>query len=209
MAFDLQEQEQIDSMKAFWHQYGKWLAALFAALVLAYLGYKGWGMYQKDQVRDAAQSYAELEKKIIAGDLDGVRKATASIETTYGKTPYGARAALLAARLGFDRNDTAFARAQLSWAAEHASEPGIKAVALLRLAGLELDQKNFPAALAALAREHDAAFDAEFLDMKGDVQLAKGDKPAARDAYKSAVAKLPGDSPSRQFIQTKLEALGG
>ena len=85
----------------------------------------------------------------------------------------------------------------------------MSAIARLRLASLLLDQKTYDAAIAELNKEHPAGFDALFLDLKGDVLVAKGDAAAARDAYKSALAKLVGDSPNRQFIQTKLDALGG
>ncbi len=209
MAFDLEEQEQIDSMKAFWNHTGKWIAVVVAGLALGYVGYKAWTLHEQSLAREAAVAYSALEKKAIAGDLAGLRKDVTAIETDYVKTSYASRAALLVARVANDKGDTAFARTQLSWVVEHSTEPGLKSVALLRLAAIELDQKNYPAALTALGREHDAAFDAEFLDLKGDVQFAKGDTAAARDSYKSAVAKLSGDSPSRPFIQTKLEALGG
>lgn len=51
MAFDLQEQEQIDSIKAFWQQWGKLIAGVLAASAIAYLGFKGYRYYQEDQAQ--------------------------------------------------------------------------------------------------------------------------------------------------------------
>lgn len=85
----------------------------------------------------------------------------------------------------------------------------LQAIARLRLASLLLDQKKFDGAIGELNQAHPAAFDAEFLELKGDVFVAKGDSNGARDAYKAALAKMQGESPNRQLVQTKLDALGG
>jgi len=209
MAFDLQEQEQIDSLKIFWNQWGKWIAALVIGLALGYLGYKGYGLYQAKQVEAAAQIYSDVETAVQSQDLAKVKTVTAHIETDYAATPFAPRAAFMAAKVGFDKNDTAYAKTQLTWASEHAKEPPLVALAQLRLASVLLDEKQYDAALAQLNRAHDAAFDALYFDAKGDVFSIKGDKGGARDAYKAALAKLAGDAPSSQYIQTKLDALGG
>lgn len=209
MAFDLQEQEQIDSLKAFWNQWGKWVAAAVAGLALGYLGYKAYNLYQARQIEASAALYVSVEQAARSQDLAAAKRAAQGIEAEYPASPYAARAAFLAARTAFDKNDLDFARAQLTWAATHAKEPALVALAQLRLASVLLDQKQYDAAIAQLNRAHDASFDALYYDAKGDVFTLKGDKGAARDAYKAALAKMAGDSPSHQYVQTKLDALGG
>ena len=39
MAYDVQEQQELDNIKHFWHRGGKWLLAFLLVLALAYLGY--------------------------------------------------------------------------------------------------------------------------------------------------------------------------
>lgn len=209
MAFDLQEQEQIDSLKIFWNQWGKWIAAAVAGLALGYLGYKAYGLYQAKQIEAAASVYSNVETAMQGQDLARMKTEVAHIEADYAATPFAPRAAFLAAKVGFDKNDLKYAKAQLGWAAEHAKEAPLVALAQLRLASVLMDEKNYDAAIAQLNRAHDAAFDALYFDAKGDVFTLKGNKDGARDAFKAALAKLAGDAPSRQYIQTKLDALGG
>ncbi|TDR77773.1 YfgM family protein [Paludibacterium purpuratum] len=209
MAFDLQEQEQIDSLKAHWNQWGKWLVTGVGCLAIGYLGYKAYAMYQARQVEASAAVFVSLEQAMGAQDLAKVKQGAASIEADYSTSPYAVRAAFLAAKAGFDKNDLTYAREQLSWAATHAKETALVSLAQLRLASVLMDQKQYDAAVAQLNLAHDPAFDALYFDAKGDVFSLKGDKGAARDAYKAALAKLGNDASNREYVQTKLDALGG
>jgi len=209
MAFDLQEQEQIDSLKIFWNQWGKWIAAGVLALAVGFLAYKAYLLYQAKQVDAASVIYSSVEQAAAGQDLAQVKAQTASIEKDYATTPYAPRAAFLAAKLGFDKNETDYVKAQLSWVVANAKEPSLIALAQLRMAAVALDQKQYDVAIAQLTAAHDAAFDALFFDAKGDAFSLKGDKDGARDAYQAALAKLAADAPNRQYVQTKLDALGG
>lgn len=208
MAFDLEEQEQLDALKAFWSRWGKWLAGALGLAVAAYVGYQGWQYYQKQQSLAAAAVFEQFEATLAKGDLKAVKGAQARLAEAYPNSAYASRASLLAARVAFDKGDLVYAKQQLSWVAEHSDEDALKALSRLRLAAVLLDEKRYDAAIAELDREHPASFDALFLDLKGDVLAARGDARAARDAYKAALGKLVGESPNRQFIQTKLDALG-
>lgn len=209
MAYDLQEQEQIDSMKAFWQQWGKLISGVVLALSVGYVGYKAYGYYQAGQEAKAAVVFDDAQQSAQAQDVAKVKAAASLLQTDYAATSYAADAALLAAKVAFEKNDLATAQSQLSWIVQNVKDESAVAVAHLRLATILLDQQHYDAAIAELGQAHPSAFDALFLDQMGDVRAAKGDKPAARDAYKAALAKLVGDSPNRQFIQTKLDALGG
>ncbi|OWY37767.1 hypothetical protein CEK28_15180 [Xenophilus sp. AP218F] len=208
MAFDLQEQEQIDSMKAFWQQWGKLIGGVVLAASLGYLGFKGYHLYQQSQAEKAALAYENVENAIVAKDVAKLKSAALALQSDYAGTAYASRSALVLAKAAFDKGDAALAKSQLEWITQHSKDESVVAIARLRLASLQLDQKAYDAAVAELNKEHPAAFDALYLELKGDVFVAKGDSGAARDAYKAALAKLVGDSPNRQLIQTKLDALG-
>jgi predicted negative regulator of RcsB-dependent stress response len=51
------------------------------------------------------------------------------------------------------------------------------------------------------------AFAPLFDQMRGDIELAQGDRSAARAAYEKAFAATPQDRPSRQLLQRKLDDL--
>ncbi|MFC3625734.1 YfgM family protein [Vogesella amnigena] len=208
MAYDLQEQEQIDTLKAFWSQWGKLIGGAVLAVSLGFIGFKGWQYYQRSQAEAAAVIYSQLETQLQGGKLGEVKSTVALLQRDYPSAILAANGALLAAKLAFEQNDLGFARAQLKWVLAQQGDEALMAVARLRLATVLLDEKQYDAALAELDSPHPAAFDSLFLDLKGDVLVARGDNNGARESYKAALAKAAPDAPARDFIQTKLDSVG-
>ena len=106
-------------------------------------------------------------------------------------------AALLYAKMLFDSGDRDGAKAQCTWAVEHAKEDELKAIARFRLAQVQVDEKQYDAALATLDAKHPDAFDGVFADLRGDALAAAGRVADARTAYETALAKLDPKSPYR------------
>lgn len=207
-AFDLQEQEQIDALRAFWQQWGRSLTVVLAAVLVGYLGWMGWKSYQLHQTEAAATLYAQFDTVLTQSDLSALEKAATPLKSAYPHSSYAARASLVLARLAFEKNNLALARSELTFVAENTKDTSLLSMARLRLAAISLDEKKYDAALAELAKEHDAVFAAEFLDLKGDILHAKGQIKPARDAYREALASLSPTAPIYPLIQIKLDALG-
>lgn len=91
--------------------------------------------------------------------------------------------------------------------ADKAGEDEYRAIARLRLAGVQLDAKQYDAALKTL----DAATAKEFAglvaDRRGDVLLAQGKKDEARKAYQTAWAAMDPKIDYRRLVEAKLTAL--
>jgi hypothetical protein len=60
MAYDLEEQEQLDEFKAWWKQHGTLISRVFIALLLAYAAYQAWHYYQNKQSVAGSSLYQEL-----------------------------------------------------------------------------------------------------------------------------------------------------
>ncbi|AZN36025.1 YfgM family protein [Iodobacter ciconiae] len=208
MAFDLQEQEQIAEFKAWWESWGKFIAMGLIAVLVAYLGWKGWSAYLTSQSAKAGVLYAELDKRAEAKDVVKMKPAVEQLKKNYAGSAYAPRAALLLAKASVEASDVPAAMAQLQWVVANAKEAGLRDVARLRLAAVQLDQKKFDDALSTLKSNEETSFAGLFFEAKGDVLLIKGDKAAARESYKQAVVKLPKDAPNVKFVEVKLEALG-
>ncbi|QDQ28198.1 tetratricopeptide repeat protein [Chitinimonas arctica] len=207
-AFDLQEQEQIAELKAWWAQWGKLVMAVIAAIVIGYLGSMGWKLWQKSQAGGAADAYAAVEKAFDAKDPLKTRAAADAMAADYASHALSARAMLLAAKAAHDGKDLAKARTALEWVAGNAKEEAIIDIARLRLSAVLLDQKQYDAALKAVDAPQAEGFAALFAEARGDALTLKGDAPAAKLAYQAALAKLGKEAPSRTLIETKLSALG-
>jgi predicted negative regulator of RcsB-dependent stress response len=208
MAYDLQEQEQLEELKSWWKENGKTVILAALACALSVAGYQGWRHYRYSQSVAAATLYAQLDQADRAGDRGKVRDLATQIAGKYGSTPYGAFGAMTAARASFESGDLADAKARLGWVVENATEDAVKDVARLRLAGVLLDEKNYAEALKALDTRPSDAMAGLYADLKGDILLAQGNRVEARNAYQLALDKSEGGSPYRATIQLKLDALG-
>lgn len=74
--YDLEEQEQIDTLKTWWKMYGNLVTSLLTVAALAVLGWQAWNWYQNKQAVEAAGVFAALEQAVAAGDAQRI-KATA------------------------------------------------------------------------------------------------------------------------------------
>lgn len=208
MALDLEEQEQIAALKAWWKDYGNLVVAGAAACALSLAGWQGWRYYQSSQAIGAATVYEQLERAERAGDRKKVRDIAAQITGKYGSTPYGAFAALSAARASFDTGDLAGAKSQLQWVIDNVKEDEIRDVARLRLAGVLLDEKNAAEALKLVEVKPVESMTGLYADFKGDILLAQGKRAEARNAYQLALDRSEAGSPYRATLQLKLDSLG-
>jgi len=207
-ALDLQEQEQIDALKAWWKENGTRLLGLLLAVAVVFAGWRGWQYYQHQQSGEAATLYAGFIKQLESGDVKRVNDAAAAVMNNYPSTAYATRAALLAAQINEHGIDVARAKTQLQWAIDHAVESGLKEVARLRLAAVLLDEKNYDGALNLLETKHPASFDGLYADLKGDTLSAQGKVAEAKAAYQMAYDKTDAKSTYRNLIQMKMDALG-
>ena len=206
--YDLEEQEQIDTLKTWWKMYGNLVTGLVMAASLAVVGWQGWNWYQGGQSAKAAAIYGVLEQAAAAGDAQKVKAAAGELAEKFGRTAYASLGAMVAAKQSFDAGDLKTAKTQLIWVAENGKNE-VRDLARLRLAAVQLDEQAYDEALKPLEAAHAAAFDARFLELKGDVLTAQGKKAEARTAYKSALEKMA-DKPSasRELLQQKLDSLG-
>lgn len=207
--YDLEEQEKVDALKAWWKQNGRTVIVAVAVGVAVAGGIQGWRHYQKTQASNAAALYQGLQDAAMARDVKKVRDAAGRLMEKYAGTAYGARAALIAASANAQSGDAKSAKAQLQWVVDHAKESELQTVARLRLAGLFLGEKQYDDALQQLDAKHEAAFDGLYLDLRGDVLAAQGKNDDARKAYRGALEKLDQKGDYRNLVQMKLDALGG
>lgn len=207
MAYDLEEQEQLDELKAWWKQYGNMVMGVATVALLVYAAVQGWKIYQHKQSVEASTQYDALIQ-LDPKDVKGIRSVAAQLMDKYAGTPYAARAALLAAKANYAANDAKSAKAQIEWVMGHAKEDAMRSIAQLQLAALQFEEKQYDAALKTLSEKHDVGFDGLFADLKGDILAAQDKKTESRAAYAEALTHLDAESRYRHYTELKLDALG-
>ena len=207
--YDLDEQERLDELKAWWKRWGSLVLIGLAVAAAAVGGWRWWQNSVMTKNLEAATVYEQLTQAVEVNDGKAARESGAVLIDRYQATPYAPRAALLLAKLSAADKDLKSAQSQLEWAVANSKEPAVRDLARLRLAGVLLDQKQLEAALKTLSASHSDAFAFRFQDLRGDVLLAQGKPAEARAAYQAAFGKLEAGHPYRNIVELKLDALGG
>jgi predicted negative regulator of RcsB-dependent stress response len=206
--YDLEEQEKLDDLKAWWQRWGNTITIVAIAACVAIAAIQGWRWWTGKQSEEASALFGALSQAVRANDLPKAKDTTAQLEDKFARTGYAPRAALVLAKLLFDSGDTAGARAQIQWVIDRADETELKEVARYRLAEILLNDKQYDEALKVLDAKHGEPFAGLYADLRGDALSAAGRTAEARTAYQAALAKLDAKSPYKQYVQVKLDALG-
>jgi predicted negative regulator of RcsB-dependent stress response len=205
---DLDEQEQLDSLKHFWKQYGNLITWTLILALGGYAAFNGWNWYQRDRSAKAGVLYDELDRAAQAGDADKAGRVFNDMKERYGSTVFTAQAGLLAARTQIGKNQPDAALAALEWVALNASESEYRLIARLRQAGVLLEQNKPEEALKLLPVDAPKPFAALVADRRGDVLLVQGKTDEARAAFQSAYDAMDDTLDYRRLVEAKLSSLG-
>lgn len=216
MPLDLEEQEQLDQLKAFWQKYRNLITGLVTVALFAYAAYSGYQWWRNSQAALASQLYETMISAINKGDKDQTLLAADDLQKQFARTPYAAMSSLVAAKIASDAGDSAKAMDYLRWVANNASDDGYLALAKLRLAGqlIELGtEKDFAQADAILKEKPISGFEALWLERRGDWYLAQQKTTEARASYEAAWKQLNQakefPEEARRLLKVKLDAVGG
>ena len=208
-AYDLEEQEKIDDLKAWWNQYGNTITVGIVIACVVIGGVQGYRWWANKRAAEASVLYQAVSEGARANDPAKAKDAVTQLEDKFAGTAYAPRAAFLYAKALFDAGDKNGAKAQLTWVIENASEEELKAIARYRLAEIQLDEKQYDEALKTLDAKRPASFNGLYADLRGDALAAAGRTAEARAAYQEALSALDAKSQYRQYVQVKLDAMGG
>ena len=190
--YDLEEQEQLAQLKAWWQTYGNMISTAALILALAALAYNTFNWFQNKNAAEAAAIYQQFNAALTAKDSARVASLAGELIDKYPSQSYATLAAMEAGAFSFNNADKKTAQMQLTWAAEKGSND-FKDVAQLRLANFLLNEKELDKALQTLGTPQNARFAPAFFDLKGDIYLAKNDAQNALTAWQTAQSKIQSD----------------
>jgi len=201
------EEQQVEALKKWWKENG---TSLIVGLFVGVSALFGWRYYVEQNNVHAIQA-SDLYMQVIQSTmLQNVDDKTIDVNNKlineYSDTPYAALSSLALAKVEYEKDNIEAAVAQLELAVKHASDDLIKQISNLRLVRLYIEQKKYSEAQTLLNMPHDAAYDAQFEELKGDLYNAKGDVEQARLAYDKAI-DLQGMAASK-WLKLKRQNLG-
>lgn len=190
MAFDLDEQEQMANLKAFWDRWGTFISTLVIAGALAFAGWKGYNIYQAKQGEKASAAYETYIQALQKKDA-GADAALATIQSTFGKTQYAALASMTAAQAAIAAQQWDKAQAPLQWILNNSAVEN-QGAARLTLADVLVQAGKGEDALKTLDTLPDPSFNIAFANKKSDIYLQMNNIAKAREALEQAL-KLASD----------------
>ncbi len=207
MAYDLEEQEQLDEFKVWWKKNGSMSINFVLAVLVAYLVWQGYHYFQNKKSVEASALYQTM----LTTDpvkVTEIKSQSAKLMENYSGTPYAGRAAVYAAKTNFSANDSKSAKSQLDWAIKNATEGAVKAIAVLQLADILFEEKKYDEASKALAAIDDKGYAGLKANMQGDIFLAQGKQAEAKKSYATALENLDAQGKLHAYTRQKLESLG-
>jgi len=181
------EEQQVEAIKGYWAQNGN---TIMAGIALGFAGFIGYNFYQDNQleqelaVSDSYQTLIEQSGK----DAKAFAANGEKFINENGNNSYVALTALALAKDAASHKDWAQVQKQLNTAIKSAPTDGIKAIASLRLARVQVQLEQYADALATLNSNLPESFTAAVEEIKGDAYLQQGKKDLARNAYQAAIA---------------------
>jgi predicted negative regulator of RcsB-dependent stress response len=201
---DLQsEKEQIEEMKAWWAEYGRYVIAGIVIAVGLLLGFNYHKSSKLEAELQASDLFESLASHVVDGNIDAAVPVADELASNYANTAYAAQSRLVLARLYMDQNRDQDAADALRELLAMSGNGALKHVARSRLARILLYQDKPQEVLDLLADQTNPGFAGLYAESRGDAYAALGDFAAARTAYEEALADQS-QAVNRGFVQMKL-----
>jgi len=202
---DLQsEKEQIEEMRAWWSEYGKYVIAGVVIAVGLLIGYNQYESNKLTAEMEASALYESLAGYVSDGNLESAEGVADELSSNYANTPYALQSKLAMARLYMDKNRDQDAVDVLRELDDLRGNGALKQVGRLRLARVLLYQDKAQEVIELLADQDDnTAFNGLYAEVRGDAYAALGQYAEAGDAYRVALADTS-QTVSRGLVQMKL-----
>jgi len=196
------EKEQLEVIKKWWHEYGKWIA--MAVVVGALLGV-GWRYFHGITIRrleNASQIYQSVLDADQQSQFNTSQNGATILMKNFAHTPYAGLSALLWAKEAVAKNQLDVALSKLTWVIDHASSFRQKQIARILAARILLSQNKTPEAASVLTIVNDKDFLPLIHWVRGDIASKMGQSTLAKTDYQRAKNALS-DMPFAQEILSK------
>lgn len=198
------EEQQVEAIKSFWSNNGN---AIIAGLALGFAGFIGLNYYNDHKLQQELNTSEAYQTMIEAASDDSAafEAAGKAFIAENEASSYSMLTAIALAKEAAEKQDWAQAETYLNIAIEKSVDDGIKAIATVRLARVQLQLEKYEQALATLTPKLPASFNASVEEIKGDIYYKQGKTELARNAYQAAIDDM--SEATSPALQMKLDDL--
>ncbi|MBN6070323.1 YfgM family protein [Aggregatibacter actinomycetemcomitans] len=204
MAYTIEEEQELSAIKAWWNENYKFIIVCF---VIAFGGVFGWNYWQSHQIQKIHNASTEYEQALFNYQKDPKAQAEQFDQFIKNneKTSYAVLALLDKAKIAVENKDFPLAEEALKQAMAQSNDDILSSVSALRLASVQFQLGQLDPALESLKLVKEQAWNSAKNLLAGDIQLAKGDKEAAKRSYQQAQENA--GALEQQLIQVRLNNL--
>lgn len=204
----LSEKEQIEAMRGWWRENGRYIISGVVIGVGLLLGWNYWTGQKASSALEASQIYETLVTEVADGNTEAAHTIAVDLYENHASTVYADQARLAMARLYMDKGRDEDAATELQALLDAGGDSPESMVARVRLARILLYQDKPQEAVDLLQGFSDTAFAARYSEALGDGYVALGRSDDARDAYTLALADNPNaPTVNRTLVQMKINDL--
>lgn len=204
----LSEKEQLEAIRGWWRENGRYIISGVVIGVGLLLGWNYWTGQKAESALRASEVYESLVNEVGRGNTDAARSFASDLYDNYGSTVYARQARLAMARLFMDNGRDEDAANELKALLQSDRDSETAMVGRVRLARILLYQDKPQEAIELLQGYNDTAFAARYSETLGDAYAALGRSDDARDAYTLALADNPNaPTVNRTLVQMKINDL--
>jgi predicted negative regulator of RcsB-dependent stress response len=200
---DLSEKEQLEEMRAWWSENGRFVMGGVVLGVAIIFGWNQWRASIEATQLEASNLFEEVMTAVGNGDADAAELAADYLFENYQQTVYPDQTRLAMARLYMDKGRDQDAVEVLRGLIVEGEETEIQLLGRLRLAKVLLFQNKPDEVVELLKDRGESGFTARYSEVLGDAYVAQGNYAEAQTAYLLAL----GEQPALQTIDNNLVQL--
>lgn len=200
----ISDKEQIESMKKWWSEQGKYIAIAVVIGLLIGFGWRYWHQMQVRRTENASAIYQSVVQADNAKQSVTVVGGAKILMKDFANTPYASLAAMIWAKEAVLVKKYDLALSKLQWVIAHGKVDRLKEIAHISAARILLEQGKTKQALAQLKSVNTKSF-APLVDwVKGDLYRQEGDAKLSRKYYQEAKNALAAVPPAAALMNMNL-----
>ena len=207
MDANLTDDEKLAEVKKWWGENGGSIITGVVLGLAVLFGSKAWFAYQDRKAETASNIYTTLMVALERGESQVVTAKAGVLVSDYTGTPYATLATLALAKMSIEADELAVASSHLQWVIDNTHSDISRDTARLRLARVMVAMDDLDGAIVVLDQAAPGtSFDPLYTEVRGDIDVARGDLAAANKTYQTALGMTDSNAPGRHLLQLKFDS---
>ena len=207
MSVYMTEEEQLESIKNWWKQYGNVITICVSLVLLTVAGFRYMHWHQDKLTQQASTTYEKMMYEYSNHNIKAVRSYANQLINDYDRSIYADVAHMTLAKIYITKSKPSSAKVELQAVVNRRKMVALKQIAKLRIARILASEKSYNNALQELSYVEDNAYLPLINELKGDIYGAQGQYKEAISAYHLAMDEVKSNGMANLFLEMKTNEL--